>query len=284
MTTPRSRIPHPSGGRILLIHHWAVMALGFSGAAVLGVLDFFDRLQAKPQQFICTRTRLIADLEGVVGKNKVDEALARLMKLGWVLRRQETLWGRSNLQTRHQYALCADAVAEFLLGSGICHIPEPKGRKNQNRDLAGSRNQEAINKQGVDKGAEAPADSIATAKSYRRRPSGIICWLPDDEQKAQEIESATPADCIEAAIDRLVDCGKEPVPGLVLREILHQKHEAKIVEQRRVADQRYAAMLSVPPIGSGDHAAFARGLARIEKIRRNKLWPQADGTEEGGAS
>jgi len=83
---------------------------------VLGVLDFLDRTQPRPHQFICTRTRLIADLEGLVGKNKVDEALAQLIKLGWVVRREETVWGQRNLQTRHRYALCPDTVADFWWG------------------------------------------------------------------------------------------------------------------------------------------------------------------------
>lgn len=177
MTIRSSRIPHPPGGRIFLIHHWALMALGFSGAAVLGVLDFLDRTQARPLQFICTRTRLIADLE----------ALAELIKLGWVVRQEETVWGQRNLQTRHYYALRADAVAEFLAREGISGVPEQGSGKALKRDLPGSQNRDATSKH---EDVEKEAEVTAAAKTFSRRPSGIACWLPDDREKARQIEQA----------------------------------------------------------------------------------------------
>ena len=189
MTIRSSRIPHPPGGRIYLIHHWALTAIGFAGAAVLGVLDFLDRTQPWPHQFICTRTRLIADLEGLVGKNKVDEALAQLIKLGWVVRREETVWGQRNLQTRHHYALCPDTVAEFLARDGISRVPEQGSGKALKRDLLGSQNRDAICKrEDVDEEEAIPAREAAAARAFTRRPSGIACWFPEDHEKARQIE------------------------------------------------------------------------------------------------
>ena len=284
MTIRSSRIPHPPGGRIYLIHHWALTAIGFAGAAVLGVLDFLDRTQPWPHQFICTRTRLIADLEGLVGKNKVDEALAQLIKLGWVVRREETVWGQRNLQTRHRYALRPDAIAEFLAREGISRVPELGSGKALKRDLPVSRNRDAICKrEDVDEEAAMPAREAAAAKAFTRRPSGIACWFPEDHEKARQIEREHPPARIEAAAKRLVDSGKEAVPGLVLREIERQLCEQQAVAIRQAAEQRYAALLNLPPSGSRDQAALARGTMLLQKVRHRKR-VQKDGLAEEGSS
>lgn len=284
MTIRSSRIPHPPGGRIFLIHHWALMALGFSGAAVLGALDFLDRTQASPLQFICTRTRLIADLEGLVGKNKVDEALAQLIKLGWVVRREETVWGQRNLQTRHHYALCPDTVAEFLARDGISRVPEQGSGKALKRDLLGSQNRDAICKrEDVDEEAAIPAREAAAAKAFTRRPSGIACWFPEDHEKARQIEREHAPARIEAAAKRLMDNGKEAVPGLVLREIERQQREQQAAAVRQAADQRYAALLNLPPSGSREQAALARGAMLLQKAGQRKR-VQKDGSAMEGTS
>lgn len=281
MTIRSSRIPHPPGGRIFLIHHWALMALGFSGAAVLGVLDFLDRTQTRPFQFNCTRTRLIADLEGLVGKNKVDEALAQLIKLGWVMRQEETVWGQRNLQTRHRYALCADAVAEFLAREGISGVPEQESGKALKRDLPGFQNRDATSKhEDVEKEAEVTV--TAAVKTFSRRPSGIACWLPDDHEKARQLEQTYPPAHIEAAVLHLTKSGKEALPGLVLREIERQQREQQAAAIRQAAEQRYAAVLNLPPPGSKDQAALARGAMLLQKARQRKRAQKdvqtADGT------
>ncbi len=284
MTIRSSRIPHPPGRRIYLIHQWALTVLGFAGAAVLGVLDFLDRTQPRPHQFICTRTRLIADLEGLVGKNKVDEALAQLIKLGWVVRREETVWGQRNLQTRHRYALCPDTVADFLVGEGISGVPEQGSGKALKRDLPVSRNRDAICKrEDVDEEAAIPAREAAAAKAFTRRPSGIACWFPEDHEKARQIEREHPPARIEAAAKRLMDSGKEAVPGLVLREIERQLREQQAVAIRQAAEQRYAALLNLPPSGSRDQAALARGTMLLQKVRHRKR-VQKDGLAEEGSS
>ncbi|MBP8237127.1 MAG: hypothetical protein KAX63_05345 [Pseudomonas sp.] len=267
-----------------MIHHWALTAIGFAGAAVLGVLDFLDRTQPWPHQFICTRTRLIADLEGLVGKNKVDEALAQLIKLGWVVRREETVWGQRNLQTRHHYALCPDTVAEFLVGEGISGVPEQGSGKALKRDLPVSRNRDAICKrEDVDEEAAMPAREAAAAKAFTRRPSGIACWFPEDHEKARQIEREHPPARIETAAKRLMDSGKEAVPGLVLREIERQLCEQQAVAIRQAAEQRYAALLNLPPSGSRDQAALARGTMLLQKVRHRKR-VQKDGLAEEGSS
>lgn len=280
MTIRSSRIPHPPGRRIYLIHQWALTVLGFAGAAVLGVLDFLDRTQPQPHQFICTRTRLIADLEGVVGKNKVDEALAQLIKLGWVVRQEETVWGQRNLQTRHRYALRPDAIAEFLAREGISRVPELGRGKSLKWDLPGSQNRDAISKH---EDVEKEAEVTAAAKTFSRRSSGIACWLPDDREKARQIEQAYPLARIEAAVNHLVGRGKEAVPGLVLREIERQQREQQAAAIRQAAEQRYEALLNLPPPGSRDQAALVRGAMLLQKVRQRKR-VQKDGLAVEGSS
>lgn len=70
-----SRIPHPAGGRFLQLHRWAVDALGKNGAAVLGTVDFLDRAAPRAGMAVASRTELIAELAGFVGRDAVDAAL-----------------------------------------------------------------------------------------------------------------------------------------------------------------------------------------------------------------
>lgn len=66
-------------------------------------------------------------------------------------------------------------------------------------------------------------------KKRRERPSGIVTWLSGDVAAAEQIETRTnPAD-LAAAIAAVKACEKEPVPGLVDRELaaMRQKRAAK---------------------------------------------------------
>lgn len=112
-----SRIPHPPGERFLQIHSWAVREVGKAAAAVLAVVDFLDRAQEKAGTPVASRTRIIADLEGFVGRDAIDDALGRLVALGWLCRHELTTLGTANLITRVEYALDADAIATSLQGT-----------------------------------------------------------------------------------------------------------------------------------------------------------------------
>lgn len=112
-----SRIPHPPGERFLQIHSWAVREVGKAAAAVLAVVDFLDRAQEKAGTPVASRTRIIADLEGFVGRDAIDDALVRLVALGWLCRHELTTLGTANLITRVEYALDADAIATSLQGT-----------------------------------------------------------------------------------------------------------------------------------------------------------------------
>lgn len=131
-----SRIGHPSGGRFLLIHEWAVRAVGRGAAAVLGALDFLDRGQEQAGCILATRARLIAELEGFVSRDSVDNALATLIDLGWVHRHARSVMGPRNLQTSYEYSLNADAISAFLSDSWLPEKRRPGIRKNGSRKNA----------------------------------------------------------------------------------------------------------------------------------------------------
>jgi hypothetical protein len=86
---------------------------------VLAVIDFLDRAHEKAGTPVASRARILADLEGFVGRDAVDDALGRLVALGWLRRHGLTTVGDANLITRVEYSLDADAVASYLRGEPV---------------------------------------------------------------------------------------------------------------------------------------------------------------------
>lgn len=65
-------------------------------------------------------------------------------------------------------------------------------------------------------------------KARRERPSGIVCWYGEDHESAQQIEVAHSPTEVSDAVAAIRLAGKDPVPGLVKKEIqraqtLHEK-------------------------------------------------------------
>ncbi|MDO8465273.1 MAG: hypothetical protein Q7S46_08490 [Gallionella sp.] len=91
--------------------------------------------------------------------------------------------------------------------------------------------------------ARGHADAAAPQSGKRRtkRASGIVTWMPDDLLEAVRIEQQHSADVIGAAVSALLTAGKQPVPGLVAREIERQRHEHIAAERRAVIAQQLAA-------------------------------------------
>lgn len=121
-----SRIKHPPGGRFVQLHAWAVEAEGREVAAVLGLLDFLDRAQPDAGRTLCGPDRIIEELRGIVGRDAVRRAIARLVELRWVTeRRRTTPNARStNIVTHVGYAVNAEAINEFLRNPGNQESPE----------------------------------------------------------------------------------------------------------------------------------------------------------------
>lgn len=113
-----SRIAHPPGSRYFKIRIWAVAVIGRDCAAVLSAIEFRDQYQDEPGAFCVTRAKLIADLEGLVSKNKVDAGIATLLAQGWIVSRRRSIIGEKNLQTSVEFALRPDAINAYL--ANVC--------------------------------------------------------------------------------------------------------------------------------------------------------------------
>jgi hypothetical protein len=61
--------------------------------------------------------------------------------------------------------------------------------------------------------------SSASERRRSRRESGIVTFFPDDEDRAAKIEQQYSPETIEVAVRVVEDRSKEPVPGLVEKEI-----------------------------------------------------------------
>lgn len=117
--------------------------------------------------------------------------------------------------------------------------------------------------------ANAAAAPIKTQKRRTRRPSGIVTWTPDDLPEAAQIEQQHSADDISAAVAELVAVGKEPVPGLIAREIERQRRERDATDRRAAAEAAHQARLNTPP-GKVDAETRARGLALLPPTLRSR--------------
>jgi|GEM_PF-2092028 len=113
-----SRIPHPPGSRYLIVHHYLVKRFGFAAAAILGLLDFLDRAQPKPEMPLASRARIVAELEGIVGRNAVDQALKTLLDAGVIKKVKIVTPGEKNINVFVEYALCADAIPQAVAVNG----------------------------------------------------------------------------------------------------------------------------------------------------------------------
>lgn len=181
-----SRIRHPSGGRYVQIHAWAVAAVGREGAAVIGLMDFLDRAHEQPDRPLASRARIIADLQGVVGRNAIDGALARLVELGWLRLHVETQVGRRNLSTTHYYSLDASAVNEYvekhvsgIPGFGKTRFPISGHQKSHDGDRSG------------DHVARVAEDHCSNENHDAPRDDGGLNPAPSTQKKKEKNKSTT---------------------------------------------------------------------------------------------
>ncbi|MDP2433767.1 MAG: hypothetical protein Q8O33_17335 [Pseudomonadota bacterium] len=264
-----SRIPHPVGSRYVQIHAWAVKAVGRDAAAVLAEIEFRDRCQEHADRPVATRVDLIAALQGLIGRNAIDAALEHLAKIGWITRSKLTrpnARGR-NITTIYQYTLNVEAIATYLATPGFPvsgPIPVPvSGNPTEqvNLDLpAAACSVAAPPVSGhaaacSSKPANTPVPQPHIDKRVKRRrvrPSGIITWTPDDEAEAERLEASRFPAKIEAAVITLKAAGKQPVPGLVAREIDRQM-------AREQAETRHATELA-------QNAAHVQAMCRGNEL------------------
>lgn len=275
-----SRIPHPPGARYVAIHVWAVERFGLAGAAIIGLLDFFDRAQSASGQPLASSARIIADLEGIVGRDSVLQALKLLQKAEVIERVVTTISGARNLENHVRYSLNAAGVARLLespeirssRNSGFQESPEvlKPGLKSEVPSYI-ELEVEAAAPHAHDPASAAAGPSVIEKRRHPHRSmSGIECWYLTEDAEAIAIEDSTSPEQIVAAVAairaRQNSRGKStsPVPALVKAELERQHREHLATEQRAVTAQRVAAVdaLAIDPL------AVARGEQLLASIRQ----------------
>lgn len=279
-----SRIPHPAGSRFVAVHQWAVHRFGLAGAAVLGVLDFWDRGQDLAEQPLGSRNRIVAALEGMVGRNLVDAALHDLLAAGVIHAHKTTTPGPRNIQTRINYGLDVLGLASILGDSGTPDFGtsgEYRNRKSQELPKSGPESGVPSNNREIEVEAAAPrarargsADAAAATPAKRncktrcQRQSGIVTWTQDDLSAAEQIEQTHTPEQISAAVAAVSAKGKEPVPGLVAQAVARQQQASEASQRRAATEAAYRANLNAPASTTNDAAARERGRQILALRRR----------------
>lgn len=189
---------------------------------------------------------------GLEGREAILTALRELRVCGYVVvRRIQSDGGRWRTET-YVYDTPQPTEVGFPdsgspdSGSPDAGWPDPiqkNQQNNQQKVAAAPRASAEPAVQNAD--AAAQVDSIqdpsrlprGEGKRRRVRTSGLLTWTPDDEAEAEKIESSQIADDIAAAVAAIKAAGKQPVPGLVGREI--ERRTAK-----RAAEERHAHQLA----------------------------------------
>ena len=120
---------------------------------------------------------------------------------------------------KHEFAkLASEILRNAVLEAASWLVEPPALMKNQTLTLPTA--------------TSASKSISATAEKIRiRRPSGIVTYTDSDPDRAQEIEENYPSDLIKTAIEVVERRRKEPVPGLVMREI---ERALKVMNQARL--------------------------------------------------
>ncbi len=124
--------------------------------------------------------------------------------------------------------------------------------------------------------ADAAATTAKVGKRRIKRDSGIVTWDAEDIRQAERLEHQHPADHIHGAVAALVQDGKEPVPGVVARQIDRQQRRQEADQRRATADATYQARLNAHP-STSDLAACERGERLLSNIRNRHNQESANG-------
>lgn len=270
-----SRIPHPPGTRYVPIYAWACTRFGLAGAAIIGLLEFLDRVEELPEQPLASRARIIADLQGLVGRNAVDAALDELAKNKAITRHVEVQPGKNNIKRLVRYGLDLPGLGRLLGTPEIGNSRNSRNRESPEFPESGPKSGVPSYIEVIEKKAAAPrahardTDSAAPmiGKCRTRRQSGIVTWIPADVQAAEVIEQQYGPDDITAAVAALRKIKKQPVPGLVLQQLEQQQHERDTAVRltREDAELRVRATSEIDPV------AQAKGQQLLSATLRKKL-------------
>lgn len=227
-----SRISRRAGSLFVQLYHDDVRVLGRAGAAVLSSMEWLDRVEEEPGRFVGTRARLVAHLQGVVGKNAVFAAVDQLVRLGILKERSATRINQAagNLTTWQEYALDAGRASDVLTGntepgnpempeSVFPEMPESEPISEPEPGFSPSNNKKT-EIAAAEKGAQRRAAACASVhKEWKRRPSGIVTWDARDEANAARLEAEHAPEKVRAAVQELESAKKEPMPNRVERAL-----------------------------------------------------------------
>lgn len=245
-------------------------------------IDFLDRAQDTPGRPVASRARILADLEGLVGRNSVDNALRILVEAGWLKRHERRTLGPFNIQRSYEFSLDAFAIAASLgrsmmdSNSGDPDVPISESRQSPNRDQSRNLIREPLERKEEEKEAAASSKRAIVAaaghssslqgKRRRKRPSGIVTWIPEDEEEALRIEAVASHEDIVKAIARLSRNEKQPVPGMVAIELERMTKEDQLAQLRSEAEDRHQLALNAKP--ADDVSAFEIGIKLMPSVVR----------------
>jgi hypothetical protein len=258
-------------------------------------IDFLDRAQDTPGRPVASRARILADLEGLVGRNSVDNALRILVEAGWLKRHERRTLGPFNIQRSYEFSLDAVAIAASLghsmmnSDSGDPDVPISEGRQSPNRDQSRNPIREPLERKEEEKEAAASSKRqiVAAASGHstsiqdkrrRKRPSGIVTWVPEDEVEALRIETVASHEDIVKAIARLCRNEKQPVPGMVAIELERMTEEVQLAKLRSEAEDRHQSALNAKP--ADDVSAFEVGIKLMPSAVRRGVRARRSGEQQ----
>lgn len=263
-----SRIERPPGSRFLAIFSDDIFLFGLQGAAVIALLDFFDRAHGVGGQPTASRARILADLQGFIGRNSVDVALTQLLKLGVIKKHVGVEMGEKNYTRNIFYSINSPALSAILQGN-----PETGSSGDSLfRELRGLP--VSVPEQGVpsicvkeERSSSSSEEKILSAggrKAFNLGPAGLHIWTPADRLAADQLIAEHGLDAVASTVNQM---DTEPLPGRV-RHKLEQLARA----QRAAAKQASAAKPPTKPKAhlDIDPVARASGEALLAKIRHKK--------------
>lgn len=260
-----SRIARRPGSRFLSIFAEDVVRFGLPAAAVISLLDFFDRAEEEGGLPTASRARIVAELEGLAGRNSVDAALGALLAAGIVRKFEKTEWGQRNFVRTVTYGLDAAAFSAFLSG-----IPESGNSGNSpNRELR--EHPESGPKPGTPSYVkEERSSSSSTQRNSFEIRHGLATWTSSDREAADALAAEISADALAAAIAAVENRGKEPLPSRVRRELTVRARQARAAERRKTTVLQEKEP-SAPAVAKAGLQAAKAALAKKQKTLTGDL-------------
>lgn len=160
-----------------------------------------------------------------------------------------------------------------FLDAGVPDVGSPAAIKNNQKN----------DKQKKQQHAQQPADAASAPRSGKKRrvrPSGIVTWTADDVQEAAELEASTPPEELTTAVARLRVKNKQPVPGLVAREVEVARADAAARVQgeqsalRVQAENVRAAIKNLEMLAAAAPDENAAGALREQAARLRAQLPE----------